>query len=143
MEPKLFAVSSKLQYAATIMERLSDGKELEPDERENLRYCGCLIEQLDWNSEGFRNRGEHKEDAEFYELCCIATDARPYFYSGLIRIENPALLEREFLDRFYHTLKSGGEEILLNAGEIVNARSLIEKISNSLLEKSVENSGKI
>jgi len=136
-EPELFVASTKLQYAVDILEGLSKNRKLMPNEKEkeHLRWCGNLIEQVDWNSDAFRNRKEHEENARFCDMCCIATSVRPYFYRELIRIRNPSLLERGFLDRLYFTLKSGGEEIMLTTEELTQARGLIQGISKRLLEE--------
>src|SRR2546423_3643134 len=74
---EVFEASSKLQAAATALDKLSHGGQLGREERENLKWCGVFLEELDWRAPA------HGGSEGAAHLSVRATEVRPSFYATL------------------------------------------------------------
>jgi hypothetical protein len=104
----IFEASTKLQAAATALEKVLRGEQLRSEERENLKWCGVFLEEIDW-----RAPADAATEAASH-LSVRATEVRPFFFATLRNtqqlfhdagIEDPEQI-REFLSSTYHFLRS-------------------------------------
>src|ERR1039458_9044394 len=106
----LFEASSRLDSAATILGRLSEGQATTPADREALKWAGGFLSEVDWSS------GVSNDARSLGNLAVQATEVRPTFYAALIGIERrlrEAGLKQEnevveFLQKLYRFLIRGG-----------------------------------
>jgi hypothetical protein len=108
----IFEASSKLQAAATTLQRLLRGDDVCEEDRENLRWCGSFLEELDW-----RASADNVSEGAAH-LSVRATEARPFFYATLRHTRHlfneagigDAEQIQEFLSSTYEFLMAAGEE---------------------------------
>lgn len=138
----IFEASSKLQAAASILERLSRGESLRAEDRDNLRWCGSFLEEVDWKAptEASREGATH--------LSVRATEVRPSFYATLRNTQqlfrDAGLQEeqqvREFLSSTYQFLRSTAEGKEQQSFEHIDlATAFLKRLSAELLLRLTRN----
>jgi hypothetical protein len=130
---EIFEASSRLQAAATTLQKISRGENLKDYDRDNLQWCGEFLEEVDWGT-----RENLRGDAAHFAV--QATEVRPSFYETLLNsgrvfeeagIQDPDDL-RKFLSSMYSFLASRGtvENESLN---ITLAAVFLERLATELL----------
>ena len=129
---ELFQISLFLKNASGVLEKLSKGKSLANEEQERLMWASKLLGAADWDSPHYKKR-----QGEFPNV--MATAIRPYFDGAIT--EGMVLKDfsfsdeedkRRFLEGFYQTLASGGQQIALSGEEIETARKITPKTADKV-----------
>jgi hypothetical protein len=136
----IFEASSKLQAAASILERLSRGDHLRAEDRDYLRWCGNFLEEVDWKAPA-----EASPEGATH-LSVRATEIRPSFYATLRNTQqlfrDAGIQEeqvREFLSSTYQFLRSTAEGKEQSFEHIDLATAFLKRLSAELLLRLTRN----
>jgi len=141
----LFEASSRLDSAATILNKLSNGKAATPADRIILEWTGRFLNQVDWTA------GSSAHSGSVAHLTVQATAVRPTFYAALIGIERrlrEAGLKQEkevtdFLRMLYRFLikrgSQGKSKQFLPAEKLQLASAFLRELSKGLLVQLTDN----
>lgn len=134
----IFEASTKLQAAATALEKMSRGEPLRHEERTILKWCGIFLEEVDWTvSAGAATEGASNRSVR-------ATEIRPFFFATLRNTQqlfhDAGLQEadqvREFLSATYHSLKLADEmHDPSRVAHIDVAAAFLQRLSQELLSR--------
>ena len=142
----LFEASSKLDSAATILNKLSSGEPATADDRNILEWTGRFLNQVDWTA------GSSGHGGGVANLTVQATVVRPTFYAALIGIERrlrEAGLQQEkevtnFLRMLYRFLvrrgAQGKSQQRIPADRLRLAAAFLRELSKGLLVQLTDNS---
>ncbi len=119
---ELYLTSIKLSTVSIGLENLIRKKGLNEHERLSFEKFSSLLCKLDYDSP-YQNRSTAS--------VVLATSIRPYFYEALM--EQRGWSDRQFLDKFYLTLESKGEEPLLSRKELESASKLCYLMCRKIL----------
>jgi hypothetical protein len=145
----LFKTSSKLESAASALERLacSNKEKVSPEEKQWLSWSGEFLSAMDWNA-------QQSSKPVAGSLALQVTSVRPTFYSCLFRMA-PQLKDagmndqkklRSFLSKLYMTLRSlgkagtGAQRKKLKADECQLGALLLHGMAESILVQ-INNNG--
>jgi hypothetical protein len=141
---RLFDASCRLDSAATILNKLSEGRPPTPKDREALVWAGSFLNQVDWTA------GSSNGAGVVGNLAVQATAVRPTFYAALISLQRRLIDEGlthekeviDFLRRLYQLLKKGGSSNKakpLPAEKLRLASVFLHELSQRLLIQLTDN----
>jgi hypothetical protein len=133
-DAKMFCCSAWLQTACDALEDLINGKSLNCQQKEKLKWAGSLLAKADYDSP-FRDKSDFSP--------VLATSVSPIFYRSLrdlLEFDSDYQAEfhdnstsiasyREFSDRVHQTLDSGCEKNALSKAEIRMTAKLFHRMS--------------
>lgn len=142
---RLFEASSRIDSAANILRKLTQGESPNLLERETLVWAGNFLIQVDWTS------GNSSAVGSVGNLTVQATAVRPTFYAALIGIERrlrEAGLNEDkqiagFLRKLYQFLVKGGitekNKRALPADKLQLAVVFLRELADGLLIQLTDN----
>jgi hypothetical protein len=110
---EMFVAAVRLTEVYSAIRRINDDS-LSNNDQESLQWAGTLVGNLD-------NYSRHHTG--YNDLACTL---RPHFYGAFLEMRSPA--DRDFLDRLYDTLESGGKKQLLSPEELKVAEGLVKHL---------------
>ena len=116
-QAEIISINHKLNSVAEGLLKLIEEKPLEKKDRENLKWAGKLIGEINWDSEYY---GKHQESST------IATTLRTEFIDYSV----------EDLTKFYKTFISKGTETKLSKRELNQFYIKFTLMSSKILRKS-------
>ncbi len=141
---QIFEASSRLQSAATTLRKMQKGDKLLDPDRENLKWSGHFLEEVDWTAADCR-------EGVSADLAMQATEVRPSFYATLLHIKpsfqkagiTETTQRNDFFLSTYELLTSGGAQVRPSGPEgtidVGLAAVFLEELSRSLLVLLNEN----
>jgi hypothetical protein len=142
---RLFEASSRLDSAATVLLKLSEGQPPTGIDRQTLEWAGSFLREVDWSTRDNCPTGIASN------LAVQATEVRPTFYAALIGIQlrlREAGLNQEkevanFLRRLYQFLINGGPQGKTKAGlpadKLKLASAFLRHLAEGLLIQLTDN----
>ncbi|MEK6934435.1 MAG: hypothetical protein AABW46_01015 [Nanoarchaeota archaeon] len=124
---RLFGVSYRLNTASRILEKLVKKEVISKPENEHALWIADMLSAMDQSSTFHNSRAFP---------CVLATMVRPeYFGAKLDAAVFDTLHDKEFYDRLYQTLSSGGKDVYLNEQELRQASLFLRTFSNRVMHR--------
>lgn len=137
---EIFEASSKLQAAATALAAISERAAIRDADRENLKWCGNFLQEVDWST--------HTPGAAAGcgNLAVQATEVRPSFYATLLNARrlflDAGVRENEiqaFLAKTYEFLSSAETMNGCDVRQLKLAAIFLDKVAADLLMRLTAN----
>ena len=124
------ARDSRFGKAYSALEFLRSGEKLDDFQKSSLRWAGEMFCAVDWDCSDHESVGKKIDST-------LATMVRPEFYGALdsVGFPYPYSPDIDFRDRFYRTLESGGDWILVSDEELRWGIRFADELSREFLAK--------